>query len=211
MDTGNTTFAKDKGMHAHADNFIYKMKLTAGARYLTNRRHERRSNASAWAVTVLSMYVFGVSAVLAIYDFGQTPHVAKVMTASTIIMSAFIMIFSVMEQNKKHDLKADMFLRCAQKLTVMISKLELDLAASTVTDVKLAGYVDEYNRVVHELPENHSELHYRVFRININKSKQGVVANACQKLLYWLDCWGILVAAIFVPPITFAAAVALVP
>lgn len=194
---------KQTSLDSYSESLLYRMHLTKGARYQAARRHQRRSTASLWSVIALSMYVFTVSAVLAIYDLSQKGNIEKELVISNIVMSAFIIAFSVLEQGKKHDLKADLFLRCAQGIQGLRDKLELEVRLGTVTNKNISNYVDQYNAIVHDFADNHSETDYRTFRINIGKDTGLQIYRYYYTCKYWLDCWLIMIFAIFIPPLTF--------
>lgn len=176
------------------------MHLTRGARFQAARRHNLQAVASAWAVTVLSMYVFSASAYMAIYDLADKPNVEKPLILLTIIMSAFIIAFSVLEQGKKHDLKSELFLRCAQKVQELWDRFELDSHEKCLTFSNARIYVKDYNDIVHDFSDNHSESDFRTFRILIGKHNDDRLFRYIWKFRYWFDCWAILLVAIVAPP-----------
>jgi len=189
---------------AWCNKLSYRMHLTRGARFQAARRHGKKSTASTWAVTALSMYVFSASSFLAVYDPGDNSSVEKPIMLLTIIMSAFIIAFSIMEQGKRHDLKAELFLKCAQKIGELRERLELDLVSGELDEMEARSYLEEYNEIVNGFSDNHSETDYRTFRVNIGKHTGRPIYSAYQHLKYWLDCWLLMYAAILIPPISFA-------
>lgn len=188
----------------YCDRLSYRMHLTRGARYQAARRHKHRSMASTWAVTALSMYVFSASAYMAIFDLKTKPEIQQPLILMTIIMSSFIIAFSILEQGKKHDLKAELFLRCAQKIQELRDGLELDFRIKGINHAEVDSYVKKYNEIVHDFAENHSETDYRTFRANIGKHGGQYFYVFWQHMKYWVDCWAIMLFAIIVPPIVFS-------
>lgn len=188
----------------YADHLAYRMKLTEGARYQAARRHQRRATASVWATIFLSMYVFSASTYVTLYSDTASTHVIRLISMMSIIMSAFIIAFSVLEQGKKHDLKSELFLRCAQGIQILKDKIDIELKAKSITLESIKDYSQKYNELVHDFSDNHSEADYRTFRINIGKHKGERLYIFSNRFLYWIDCWAIMLVAMFVPPIAMA-------
>ncbi|WP_280176958.1 SLATT domain-containing protein [Roseibium aquae] len=187
-------------LDGYVDTLLYRMHLTKGARYQAARRHQRRAIASIWSIIALSMYVFTASTVLAIYDLSAFGSLEQHLIIANMVMSAFIIAFSVLEQGKKHDLKAELFLRCAQGIQRLRDELEFDRRINGLSQDDVAAAVKSYNDLVHDFSDNHSETDYRTFRINIGKHQGEFFYSIYQPLKYWFDCWSIMLISIFVPP-----------
>ncbi|MGB3407905.1 MAG: SLATT domain-containing protein [Jannaschia sp.] len=203
---GQTSKIQDQTgeVHTYASNLLYKMFLTKGARYQAARRHQRRSVASIWSVIALSMYVFTTSVVIALYDLNSYGDFQQKLTIANVVMSAFIIAFSVLEHGKKHDLKSDAFLRCAQGIQELRDRLELEVFEGVDVDT-VRRYVEDYNEIVHDFADNHSETDYRTFRINIGKHSGQFLYISLQSIKYWVDCWLMMLAAMVVPPLAIGA------
>jgi SMODS and SLOG-associating 2TM effector domain family 5 len=192
-----------QALEEYTSSLLYRMQLTKGARFQAARRHQRRATGSLWSVIALSMYVFTVSAVLSIYDLSSLGTLEKELVISNIVMSAFIIAFSVLEAGKKHDLKAEMFLRCAQGIQELRDRIEFDLKMGNLKSETISASVEKYNELVHDFADNHSEADYRTFRINIGKHKDQKLYSVYHSCTYWLDCWCLMIFSVFIPPITF--------
>jgi hypothetical protein len=184
----------------YVDTLLYRMHLTKGARYQAARRHQRRATASIWSIIALSMYVFTTSTILAIYDLSAFGNLEQHLIIANMVMSAFIIAFSVLEQGKKHDLKAELFLRCAQGIQRLRDELEFARRISRLSKEDVADAVKSYNELVHDFADNHSETDYRTFRINIGKHAGDYIYSFYQPIKYWFDCWSIMLISIMVPP-----------
>lgn len=185
----------------YIDSLLYRMYLTKGARYQAARRHQRRARASIWSIVALSMYVFTTSTVLAIYDLTQFSNFKENLVIASIVMSAFIIAFSVLEQGKKHDLKAELFLRCAQDIQRLRDHLEFWKNTNGLKHEEVDDAVKKYNEFVHNFADNHSETDYRTFRINIGKHEGQWLYSSYTAFKYWLDCWLIMLFSIILPPL----------
>ena len=65
-------------LEKYAQDQIYKMGLTSGSRYIAASRHKKRSLASVWAITILSMYVFSLSVYSSIFDLSAYANAVKI-------------------------------------------------------------------------------------------------------------------------------------
>lgn len=184
---------------------LHKMAMTKGARYQAARRHGKRSNASIWSIIFLSMYVFVVTVVVALDGHNIPVLLTDLMNILVISMSAFIIAFSALEHGKKHDLKAEQFLRNAQGIAKIHDSMKIDLELGRCTADNLVQCTDEYAALVHDFPDNHSEADYRTFRVNIGKHRDQPFYEFRQKLFYSLECWVHAWASLLLPPIIVLA------
>lgn len=182
------------------DDVLYRMKLTKGARYYAARRHQSRSIASIWAIIFLSMYVFSVSVFLSLHGVDGNNSIYKLLVMLSTVMSAFILAFSTLENGKKHDLKAELFLRCAQGIQKLYDEVEYMIRTNKLTDEIIKKYIDNYNDLIKVSSENHSDLDYIMFRISIYKYRDRWLFRLFKKIEYWLDCWAMVWCAIILPP-----------
>ncbi|MCF2870874.1 SLATT domain-containing protein [Octadecabacter sp. G9-8] len=202
--TEQITAVEEEAVRSYAERLMYRMHLTKGARFQAARRHKRRAIASTWAVTALSLYVFSSTSYLAVYDVAGAPNVEKPLILMSIVMSAFIIAFTVLEQGKKHDLKAELFLRCAQGVQELHDRLDFVHRTGAHVTGEIESTVRKYNELLNSFSENHSETDFRTFRINIGKHKGEISFSVWHAVKYWLDCWVILLCAVVVPPTVFA-------
>jgi hypothetical protein len=183
------------------ERLIYRMKLTRGARYQAARRHQRRSSASLWAVIFLSLYVFSSNVVIVLYGSSLSANLIGLFGFTSIVMSAFIIAFSVLESGHKHDLKSELFLRNAQQIGTIHDRADYEFRTKIADRVALEEIGASYNKLVNEFHDNHIESDFKTFRISIGKEKGKPIANLISKLKYYFDCWGIMWASIVFPPI----------
>ena len=200
-ESGSVADVSDASLNEYVEKLLYKMYLTKGARYQAARRHQRRAIASIWSVIFLSMYVFSTTTILTILDFSTFPDVRENLTIASVVMSAFIIAFSVLEHGKRHDAKAEAFLRCGQRLHELRDKLELNTFEELDVDA-VRGYVEDYNEIINDFTGNHSETDFRSFRVNVGKHKGQYIYSFSQKFQYWLDCWAIMIVAFVAPPVS---------
>lgn len=182
-------------------DLLYKMHLTKGARYQAARRHQRRSTASIWSIIFLSMYVFSTSAALSIFGVKIPENTSSYIVLLNIIMSSFIIAFSVLEHGKKHDLKAELFLRCAQSISELYDTVSYEHKTGLTNREKLEKHLVKYQKFVNDFSDNHSETDYRTFRINIGKDQGRLIYKIWHKFKYIMDCWSLMWVSMLFPPI----------
>jgi SMODS and SLOG-associating 2TM effector domain family 5 len=79
-------------------------------------------------------------------------------------MSFFVVAFSLLQSSKRHDLRSEMFLKCAQAIDDIWTKLDRDFSLGNVTRDKFKQSDDEYQRVITNFTDNHADFDYQVFR-----------------------------------------------
>lgn len=203
--------SSDDAISKYSDALLKKMHLTKGARFQSARRHKARSTASVWSIIFLSMYVFSTSVVSYIYSDQYDPVFVKFLVVLNIIMSAFIIAFSVLEQGKQHDLKADLFLRCSQNISKLHDDLYLHICMQTMTKERAFEFNSAYQATINSFSDNHTNVDYRTFRANAGWHKENPLLVAFIHTRYWIDCWSILVAALVAPPLAITIYVLLNP
>ncbi|MGB0629799.1 MAG: hypothetical protein ACPGRZ_03815 [Alphaproteobacteria bacterium] len=125
---GNEIQDNTTPIEKHYEKTSYLMGLTKGERFQAARRHKWKSRKSILAIVILSLYVFSSGIVLIVFAEHLTDIEKKLITFANVIMTSFILVFSVLENGKRHELRAEMFLKCAQGISEIASlvKLELD-------------------------------------------------------------------------------------
>lgn len=194
----------EEALDKYSKGLLRKMHLTKGARFQAARRHRARAIASVWSIIFLSMYVFSSSVAGIIYAEQVTLGFSQFLNMLNVIMSAFIIAFSVFEQGKQHDLKAELFLKCAQEISRLHDNLYYEACMHRVTPQSAQAFNEAYQKTVNGFSDNHSEVDYRTFRINSGNHKGEPLFRAINTFRYWFDCWSIMIAAVLAPPAVLA-------
>ena len=81
----------------------------------------------------------------------------------------FVVVFTLYEASKRHELRAELFLKCAQALSELYDTIRLDQAASKMDIEKLKEHYYNYNKILGNYLDNHSDLDHHVFRMKNKK------------------------------------------
>ena len=191
----------EEQINSYYQKFIKRLNLTKGARYECARRHQKRSMASIWAITALSLYVFTTNVLLVLFGAALSENLVAALGVGTIVMSAFIIAFSVMEYGHKHDLKAHLFLKNAQAIHAIHDKATYQHDTGIADRLSLEVLRSEYDFIVNTFEDNHSEVDFLRFRINIGKYNDKPILRRRHALAYFWNCWAIMVISMTVPPL----------
>ncbi len=190
-------------LHDFYSKLVYRMRITRGARYQAAQRHKRRAQASIWAIISLSLYVFTSNVLTVIFSANMDPITKSLLGIISIVMSAFIIAFSVLESGHKHELKSELFLRNAQNIGELHDKSDYEIETSIEDRIIIEETLKKYNELINEFPYNHSESDFKNFRSKTKKDKYKFLERVFISIKYYFDCWGIMWASIVFPPLTF--------
>lgn len=179
---------------------LSRFKQTKGARFQASRRHKKRSRASIWSIVFLSLYVFSISVVLVIFSENLTQTEGKILNFFNILMSAFILALSAIEHGKRHDLRAEMFLKCAQGVSDLQDQVQIDIATFNQTPEILKDRIDAYQRLITNFSDNHSNMDFQTYRISVGKDSMTSVLRVFYSAIYFWNCWSISILSIVLPP-----------
>lgn len=159
-----------------------RMQLTKGARFEASRRHKFSGRSASYSIVFLSVWIFGLSVYVLIYP--NSPG-NNYLNAVNLILSFFVIAFSLLQSAKRHELRSEMFLKCAQEIDEISTDLGLRERQSKArfiieshrnpVDVGELGklsneifeYVKEfdkrYQKVLMAFSDNHSDIDYNIY------------------------------------------------
>ena len=150
--------------------FLTKMKLTKGARFEAARRLENMARTSQYSIIILSLYVFTLSVWQVIFQGKIDPsHVQKI-DWICIVTSAFIMVFSLLESGRRHDLRSELMLKSAQTISCIYNEIEAKLKCGTLDIADMMILIKRYDDVISVFSDNHSDIDYVIYRIKTHQS-----------------------------------------
>jgi len=79
-------------------------------------------------------------------------------------MSFFVVAFSLLQNSKRHELRSEMFLKCAQTIDDISTRLNREKQLRTLTAKRVTAFDEEYLRKIANFPDNHSEIDFQIFR-----------------------------------------------
>ena len=184
----------------YVGHLSYRMSLTRGARFQAAQRHKRRSLASMWAIIALSLYVFTSNVLVVLFGSQMDANTSSIFALISIVMSAFIIAFSVIENGHSHKLKSTLFRRNAQKISKIHDGIEYLLHTQILARGNVEQAQREYTELINEFPYNHTETDFKHFLIWKKKNDYNFFQRSYYKTSYYIACWGIMWASFLAPP-----------
>lgn len=124
---------------------------TKGARFNAYRRLIKKHHASVFTVSILSLYNIGLN--LVPYSGLQGIVSISDLSTSSIFISVFILILSLLEFSKGYELKAERLHNNAMELSQFYSELQIVKAENQKLTIDLT---ERYHTIIKSCPENHS-------------------------------------------------------
>lgn len=179
---------------ARFDEFVKrrlkKMYLTKGARFEAARRHKVAHRASSFSIVVLSTYVFATSVIVIIFDKRLSESDLHFLNSLNLIMSFFVVAFSLLQNTRRHELRAELFLRCAQSIDSLHSNLSYIRETSEIDYGKVKKIEDDYAFTLENFQDNHSDIDFNIFRYKATRNPENFPMRSTRNYyrflrLYW--------------------------
>jgi SMODS and SLOG-associating 2TM effector domain family 5 len=176
------------------EGFLHKMRLTAGARFEAARRHKKRFRTSNVSIIILSLYAMIASLVPTFIRLDNIMD--QILSMLSLSMSVLVIAFTLLENAKRHDLRSELFLKCAQQILALHDRLKLSQIYNPKkkTDKDLRNTLEVYHKIIGEFPDNHSDLDLRIFL-----AKKGAGNTTLAKTLFVINIWIMPVLALLSP------------
>lgn len=202
----------DKDFKEPASKLLKKINLTKGARFESSRRHADSFRNSNLSIVVLSLYVLTITSVSVIFPSYLTDLGSQALGLLAIVMSSFIIVFSILENAKSHELKSEMFLKCAQELSNIANELEARILVDEVGEEQYFDYSKWYNKVLITYSDNHADLDFKKYSskksvyYKMKRLEEGVVSYikwalhaSIVNLHWWASTKKSFLFALFIP------------
>lgn len=189
-----------------------RAQLTKGARFEASRRHKFTNRSSSYAIVVLSVWIFALS----VYSVVHPGMDNKYLNALNLILSFFVVSFSLLQSAKKHELRSEMFLKCAQDIDAMATELslserkikteyhiELDSSQFSIEITRsiteeifeaVGDFDQKYQKVLMSFSDNHSDMDYNVYSFKSHRNPKGAKG---------IDWWKLTIESIYWRILTF--------
>jgi len=163
----------DKNETKYALNVLRRMNLTKGARFEAARRHKKAFRCSVLSIIILSTYVFGFSIINLIVN-ESINKVSHVFDGASLITSFFIVSFSLTQAYKRHELRAALFLKCAQGIAEIRDEMEALFSFGLLNRSEIEDRSRRYNSIINSNEDNHSDIDFYIyqFKTDENPSKK---------------------------------------
>lgn len=173
------------------------MRITKGARFEAARRHKFAGRASSYAVVILSVWIFAISVLTLVYASNIKPTTMGYFSSINLILSFFVIAFTLLQGSKQHEIRAELFLRCAHDIQSHSSRLEMawdqalenycqqsvnsqQTANQSLLDFfknDLSKIEQEYQRTLSSFEDNHSDIDFNIYRFKSFMNVRKIVNN----------------------------------
>jgi hypothetical protein len=150
-----STLVKD----AIAD-FRRSVEITRDVRFQANLRLASRQRSSSYIVSLLSLYVIGLSLIPNIFALQQ--YQSQILLACSIILSAFVIFTSLIDGSQNFYHQGELLHQCARRIAAInhrLKNIDTDKDATEALS-QLEKMQEEYQRALDECPINHDNVDY---------------------------------------------------
>ena len=148
-----------KAIKSEVEDFQRRVKITRGARYNAFRRNEAKSIYSSCTLIFLSIFIFALN-LLPYYNFLNIDLLKDKNSSiqfSALILSVFLLVFSLLEANNSYKYNADKFHGFAIGLENIVNELDRCSSENQLERIK-TEYVDQLEKSF----LNHLEIDYLI-------------------------------------------------
>jgi len=151
-----------------------KMWITKGARFNAHQRLMYKHIWSIATIAFLSILVIIITLIQYIPGISLTAQQNDVTSISAIALALFILILSLLEASKSHQMKAMELHNCARDVSTLYNRLRQILSNPYDQDgvsvnKQLAEIASKYDEIMNRCQENHDIIDYDVFRLRHKK------------------------------------------
>lgn len=149
-----------------------RMWKTKGSRFNAHSRLLIKYNWSIGTIASSSIMVIIITILPFIFTFSTQK--GNIISIFTFIYALFILIFSLIEGFKNHQLKAMQLHCCATEIAALYDRLQIVLSCEN-TQEKIEKYneikdiIDKYSNTIKKCPENHETIDYDLLRLRNKK------------------------------------------
>lgn len=179
----------------YAEELDMRMWKTKGSRYNAYRRYERKHWFSLASISMLTLYVFGLTLADFCHIIEPTANQKIIIPFISMVLSIAILILSLLEASKNYQIKSERLHNCAKEITNLYNELR-KLICTDISDVDKSNRLDEitkrYDDIIIKYAENHDPIDYELFlgehskEFNIGWFKKQWIFLKSLILAYWL-------------------------
>lgn len=141
-------------------DFKRSAEITRDVRFQANLRLASRQRGSSYIVSLLSLYVIGLSLIPNILNLEQYQN--QILLACSVILSVFVIFTSLLDGSQNFYHQGELLHQCARKIATINYKLKnIDIDQDhEAAKSHLEGLQNEYQRALDECPINHDNVDY---------------------------------------------------
>jgi hypothetical protein len=143
------------------EDFKRSVEITRDVRFQANLRLSRRQRASSYIVSLLSLYVIGLSLIPNVLKLQQ--YQSQILLASSIVLSVFVIFTPLIDGSQNFYHQGELLHQCARKIANINHRLKnIDVGADPNLAMKnLEILQKEYQGALDECPTNHENVDYQ--------------------------------------------------
>ena len=142
------------------EDFKRSVEITRDVRFQANLRLSSRQRRSSYFVSMLSLYVIGISLIPNVLSLIRYQN--QILLSCSIILSVFVIFTSLIDGSQNFYHRGELLHQCARKIADIHRKLkniDVDASPSTALD-QLKSLQDKYQAALDECPTNHDNVDY---------------------------------------------------
>lgn len=190
---------------------------TKGIRFAAENRLEMKSRASTLAISILSMYVIGVTVLEVLVPAErETALTVILLPLATIIAPVFIMALSEYESAKQYLVRGERMHRTAQAVQEYHSRLEFLRSTGSLTQANVDQIRQSYEAVLRDFSSNHDTVDYHYFQslhvdrfMEFEKSLwRRFKLTLRGRIAHYVDVWSVPLLLVLIPGALLLVAIA---
>lgn len=147
-----------------------KMWITKGARFNAHQRLMSKHTWSIFTISYLAILVIIITLIQYIPAISLTAQQKDVTLIYAIALALFILILSLLEASKSHQMKAMELHNCARDVSTLYNRLRQILLNPDDQDgvgvsKHLTEIASKYDEIMNRCQENHDVIDYDIFRL----------------------------------------------
>ena len=142
------------------EDFRRSVEITRDVQFQANLRLSRRQRASSYVVSLLSLYVIGLSLIPNIIRLEQYQN--QILLACSVILSVFVIFTALIDGAQNFYHQGELLHQCARRIATINHKLKnIDIDANEKEAMEqLEGLQLDYQRALDECPINHENVDF---------------------------------------------------
>jgi hypothetical protein len=141
-------------------DFQRSVEITRDVRFQAAIRLTARHTASAYVVSILSLFVIGLSVIPNVYALEA--YQSQILLGSSIVLSAFVIFTSLIDGAKNFYHQGELLHACARKVATVYHELKnVDPIEENAKNWEiLRGLQEEYRAALDDCPVNHANVDF---------------------------------------------------
>ena len=163
----------DKNTEEYIQKISDSLWITRCSRWNAFRRLKNQSQLSVFSISLLSVFGIAVPIIQIFIDSSKCYSINKLYTLVSILLSIFILVLSILEGSKNHNIKAEILKNNAIEISSLHKKIkflnyrlkQVDCEEKQQKIIRqIVKYYEKYDDSIKLCPENHETEDYLLFQ-----------------------------------------------